>query len=532
MINSIYSRFASQSIALDNTESATTFLISQSPRDLLELYNYIFRGEDQTNPTSLSGHSFEKITKPAEREKLLMLISDVLEQQHHPLLNLAASAGYTSLVHQLLMDDQTHAHLSTPDAEGVTPIMAALRSERLEIVSELLSEGAAAALTPTQAQELIYQLTEAGKGNEVFTLLTRGFAIDEPDKQGVRPLHIALAQGNWDLVELFLEHGADPNAPDDSGFTPLHYCFLHGNLGHEGVVACLKAGASFEKFLTALNSNETAGMLDEFTRDESDFLTRAAPYETLSNILYHLEALKRLDKFRKEIGSPISSDVKSIIDNHMVMQVPFTNWRESAKSRPQEMELLNTSRVEGSTTIQGKRDTMTGWEEANVLMLDWAESKTALTKESIGQVNALIDPKAAGIYRTGEITAGGNAIRAYVPGILVETEFDQFLEWLEQGILDAEAQKTNPIELAARAFQYFVSIHPFDNGNGRTSRLVMDYILKRLNLPPAAMGKDINVAIFMLLPKNVSPSSVVMKVYEGILQANRLLNLVHEGVAG
>ena len=38
--------------------------------------------------------------------------------------------------------------------------------------------------------------------------------------------------------------------------------------------------------------------------------------------------------------------------------------------------------------------------------------------------------------------------------------------------------------MAAQVYQRFVSIHPFEEGNGRTSRLLMDWVLQRAGYPP------------------------------------------------
>lgn len=54
-------------------------------------------------------------------------------------------------------------------------------------------------------------------------------------------------------------------------------------------------------------------------------------------------------------------------------------------------------------------------------------------------------------------------------------------------------------DLAAKMYQRLVSTHPFMDGNGRTCRLAMDWVLQSHGLPPAAMqGEEVNVAVFGL----------------------------------
>ena len=53
-----------------------------------------------------------------------------------------------------------------------------------------------------------------------------------------------------------------------------------------------------------------------------------------------------------------------------------------------------------------------------------------------------------------------------------------FFNWYNK-----EEKKLNPVELAALAHLKFVSIHPFSDGNGRISRLLANYILKKHGYP-------------------------------------------------
>lgn len=64
---------------------------------------------------------------------------------------------------------------------------------------------------------------------------------------------------------------------------------------------------------------------------------------------------------------------------------------------------------------------------------------------------------------------------AAVPSLI-----DNFIEWMNS----VEALELHPIEYAALAHYKLVYIHPFYDGNGRTSRLLMNLILMQAGYPP------------------------------------------------
>ena len=63
------------------------------------------------------------------------------------------------------------------------------------------------------------------------------------------------------------------------------------------------------------------------------------------------------------------------------------------------------------------------------------------------------------------------------------------MPWLNAALNDVADDAVSPITVAAIAGQWFVSIHPFDDGNGRTRELIENYILELFNYP--AMQRDI-----------------------------------------
>ena len=82
-----------------------------------------------------------------------------------------------------------------------------------------------------------------------------------------------------------------------------------------------------------------------------------------------------------------------------------------------------------------------------------------------------IDPEAAGEYRKGQVFITGTA---YVPPAAEEVP-ECMVTFVTE--LAEKRGKLHPVELAAYAHRRVVAIHPFQDGNGRTARLLMNLIL-------------------------------------------------------
>ena len=59
------------------------------------------------------------------------------------------------------------------------------------------------------------------------------------------------------------------------------------------------------------------------------------------------------------------------------------------------------------------------------------------------------------------------------------------LSWYNSNI-----DQLHPVQLAAEFHYRFVCIHPFDDGNGRVARLIMNYILLKNNFPPVIIKSE------------------------------------------
>ncbi|MEX2017168.1 MAG: Fic family protein [Candidatus Pacearchaeota archaeon] len=68
----------------------------------------------------------------------------------------------------------------------------------------------------------------------------------------------------------------------------------------------------------------------------------------------------------------------------------------------------------------------------------------------------------------------------FVPPMYLELDvlLKSFFDWYNK-----EKGKFHPVELAALVHLKFVTIHPFSDGNGRISRLIMNFVLKKNKFP-------------------------------------------------
>jgi len=62
-----------------------------------------------------------------------------------------------------------------------------------------------------------------------------------------------------------------------------------------------------------------------------------------------------------------------------------------------------------------------------------------------------------------------------------------------------EQKEINPIFLAAEFHYKFIRIHPFDDGNGRTARILMNFILMKFNFPPVIIKTEDKANYFAAL---------------------------------
>ncbi len=85
--------------------------------------------------------------------------------------------------------------------------------------------------------------------------------------------------------------------------------------------------------------------------------------------------------------------------------------------------------------------------------------------------------KIAGKIRNHQVMIAGSK---FIPPYPVEVYplLKEFFKWYHKN-----KNKLNPVELAALVHLKFVTIHPFSDGNGRLSRIMMNFVLNKYNYP-------------------------------------------------
>lgn len=103
------------------------------------------------------------------------------------------------------------------------------------------------------------------------------------------------------------------------------------------------------------------------------------------------------------------------------------------------------------------------------------EINRPITERDVLQIHNLvlrgIDSKNAGVYRNVQVLIQGSSHTPPQP-YLVPKKIEEFWEWFA-----LQSSNLHPVILAAEASERLVTIHPFIDGNGRTSRLLMNLIL-------------------------------------------------------
>lgn len=206
-----------------------------------------------------------------------------------------------------------------------------------------------------------------------------------------------------------------------------------------------------------------------------------------------LEKLEAIDQLRDEWQAKKPLNVTQLQRMRDFFNIEYTF--ESNRIEGNTLSLQETSLVvnEG-LTISGKSMKehleAVNHAEAVEFVIELASNREELTKRNVLDLHALIlksiDRDNAGRYRSVPVRISGSDHEPPQPYLLDKLMEDYFFHYLQQRAV------MHPVILAAEMHERLVSIHPFIDGNGRTSRLVMNLVLLRNGYTIANLKGDVN----------------------------------------
>jgi Fic family protein len=187
--------------------------------------------------------------------------------------------------------------------------------------------------------------------------------------------------------------------------------------------------------------------------------------------------LASIDTYQKDINEqrPFGAPLLTMIRRYYRVSLTYTsNAIEGFTYTESETKVL----LEEGLTVGGKhlRDALavTGHAKAYDYMFSLLTNNTLVNQDILTMHSLLegsLESGKAGGYRNVPIFVTGSK-HAFTRPEDIETKMKAFEEWMQ-----ADREKLHPVEFAVQLHKKLVLIHPFEDGNGRISRLAMNAAL-------------------------------------------------------
>ncbi len=198
--------------------------------------------------------------------------------------------------------------------------------------------------------------------------------------------------------------------------------------------------------------------------------------------------LKYTDKLKARLNQLRANQSEKVINAFDIEYTYESNKIEGNTLTLQETALV----IEKGLTVGGKtlNEHLEAINHTHAIKFikDVAQKKEEVTERLICEIHALIlkgiDDRNAGRYRTVPVMISG---AKHVPPqpYAVPLQMQELAQWYNDN-----KDTLHPIVLSAEMHERLVTIHPFIDGNGRTSRLLMNLILLQNGYPIAILKGD------------------------------------------
>ena len=203
---------------------------------------------------------------------------------------------------------------------------------------------------------------------------------------------------------------------------------------------------------------------------------------------------------------PMKQELQAKLDKKFRLEFNFnSNHMEGNTLTYSETELLLIfDETKGNHTLR-EYEEMKAHDVALQLVEEWAtDSERPLTETNIKNLNEVIlvkpfwkdaitpdGQKTRRLIKVGDYKEYPNSVRLsngeifeYASVSDTPILMGELIQWYRN---EVEKGELHPVALAALLHYKFVRIHPFDDGNGRISRLLMNFVLLKNNLPPVVI---------------------------------------------
>lgn len=221
-------------------------------------------------------------------------------------------------------------------------------------------------------------------------------------------------------------------------------------------------------------------------------------------------SLERVNELVEKLRTlkPLSKENQQKLDKKFRLEFNFnSNHMEGNTLTYGETELLLIFDDTRGNHSMREYEEMKAHDAGYLLIEEWARDKERpLTEQNIKNLNEIILVRP---FWKDAITQDGQDTRRKIKvgnykehpnsvrlqnGELFEYASPAETPIMMQGLIDwyrTEENVAHPVTLAATLHYKFVRIHPFDDGNGRIARLLMNYVLLKNDLPPVVIkSKD------------------------------------------
>ncbi len=214
------------------------------------------------------------------------------------------------------------------------------------------------------------------------------------------------------------------------------------------------------------------------------------------------------DQLKKEISEkkPIEGDLWKTIEEKLLIEWTYNSNAIEGSTLTQGETMFF---LKNGLTIEGKpfKDFIDAKNHAEAIefLYDVVKNNREISTSLIKEFNTFL---LSGIKSTPAIDRYGNktekkatpgeykllpnhvlqndgTIHKYVEPIHVASEMEILCKWIKDNI-----DKQHPVAVAAIAHYNMVRIHPFDDGNGRGARILMNLVLVAKGFPPAIIKNE------------------------------------------